>query len=323
MIESPLLHFLKEKMSMTEVYQPVVIRELLLKGGTCSKSELALALARYDQSVIEFYEKVLMRWPKQTLVKHGIVAYDRKTKTFTLSQPHAETAHADVEIAECENQIRKWQRTRSIDDRGPESYVSQRYKVLSQAKGKCQLCGIPAYIRPLDIDHIVPQSKADTNKRVFKDGQWIYVHSVENLQALCFKCNRNKRDTDNTDFRRVSYLTRDRAGQESPDWHSKTKALSNRELEVALREIVLESLEQDQEGRVPYTLQTLSDALEAIIELAEIKGSTDEALLQHVHAKRSTLGNLSARIHRIDLQNQASCKNFSIQEDSISPSHRA
>lgn len=302
MSESPLLHFLKEKMSMTEVYQPVVIRELLLKGGTCSKSELALALARYDQSVIEFYEKVLMRWPKQTLVKHGIVAYDRQTKTFTLSQPHAESTHADVEIAECENQIRKWQSARSIDDRAPESYVSQRYKVLSQAKGKCQLCGIPAYIRPLDIDHIVPQSKADANKRVFKDGQWIYVHSIENLQALCFKCNRNKRDTDNTDFRRISYMTRDSTGHESPDGQSttKTKALSNRDLEVALREIVLESLEQDQEGRVPYTLQTLSDALEAIIELAEIKGSTEETLLQHVRVKRSTLGNLCTRLNRID-----------------------
>jgi hypothetical protein len=85
MTTSPLLEFLQNKMTMTEVYQPVVIKELLVRGGKCSKNEIALALARYDQTVLEYYRKILMRWPKITLVKHGVITYNRIGELFEIS----------------------------------------------------------------------------------------------------------------------------------------------------------------------------------------------------------------------------------------------
>ena len=79
-----LIEFLSDKMSMTEVYQPAVIRALLENDGVCSKEKLAGRLAEYDASVQSYYEGILMRWPKTTLTKHGIVEYDSEYKRFIL-----------------------------------------------------------------------------------------------------------------------------------------------------------------------------------------------------------------------------------------------
>jgi ATP adenylyltransferase len=65
-----------------------------------------------------------------------------------------------------------------------------RYQVLTQAKGRCELCGIPAEQKALDVDHIVPRNKGGSD-------------DISNLQALCYSCNRMKRDSDDTDFRAV------------------------------------------------------------------------------------------------------------------------
>lgn len=41
---------------MQHVYQPVMIAEILRKGGTCSEKDLAEAILSFDQSQIEYYE---------------------------------------------------------------------------------------------------------------------------------------------------------------------------------------------------------------------------------------------------------------------------
>jgi hypothetical protein len=71
---NPLVDFLLHKMSMTDLYQPAVIRELLLHEGKRSKDRLAATLARYDCSILEYYKRVSMRWPKTTLIKHSVIA---------------------------------------------------------------------------------------------------------------------------------------------------------------------------------------------------------------------------------------------------------
>ncbi|MEO5338472.1 MAG: HIT domain-containing protein [Magnetospirillum sp. WYHS-4] len=51
--------------------------------------------------------------------------------------------------------------------------------------------------RALEVDHILPRNKGGTD-------------DVSNLQALCYRCNAEKRDRDDTDFAAVqaSYATR-------------------------------------------------------------------------------------------------------------------
>ncbi len=73
-----------------------------------------------------------------------------------------------------------------------------RYEVLKRAKFHCELCGISAKEKALEVDHIVPRSKGGED-------------DISNLQALCYSCNSMKRDRDDTDFREVreSYAVRE------------------------------------------------------------------------------------------------------------------
>jgi 5-methylcytosine-specific restriction endonuclease McrA len=62
-----------------------------------------------------------------------------------------------------------------------------RYETLKRAAFRCELCGISADERALDVDHIVPKSVGGTD-------------DAENLQALCWLCNTNKGSGDDATF---------------------------------------------------------------------------------------------------------------------------
>ena len=63
-----------------------------------------------------------------------------------------------------------------------------RYEVLKRAKFRCELCGISADDRALEVDHILSRNHGGQD-------------DLSNFQALCYSCNAMKRDRDNTDFR--------------------------------------------------------------------------------------------------------------------------
>lgn len=48
--------FIREKMRMSHVYQPIMLRVLLENGGTASTEDVAKALLSYDRSQVEYYE---------------------------------------------------------------------------------------------------------------------------------------------------------------------------------------------------------------------------------------------------------------------------
>jgi diadenosine tetraphosphate (Ap4A) HIT family hydrolase len=72
--------------------------------------------------------------------------------------------------------------------------------VLKRASRRCELCGISADIKAIEVDHIEPSVHGGSDE-------------IANLQALCYSCNASKRDRDNTDFRDISksYQTRETA----------------------------------------------------------------------------------------------------------------
>jgi hypothetical protein len=72
-----------------------------------------------------------------------------------------------------------------------------KVRVLTSAKGRCECCGAHEHQRALEVDHIVPRNQGGSD-------------DLSNLQALCFRCNAGKRDTDTTDFRglQASYAHR-------------------------------------------------------------------------------------------------------------------
>jgi 5-methylcytosine-specific restriction endonuclease McrA len=50
--------------------------------------------------------------------------------------------------------------------------------VMRRAGFRCELCGIPADERWLELDHILPRRHGGSD-------------DLSNLQALCYKCNAN------------------------------------------------------------------------------------------------------------------------------------
>lgn len=66
---------------------------------------------------------------------------------------------------------------------------SLRFDVLSRSRGMCVACGAKSTEASLHVDHIVPRSLGGRTE-------------MDNLQALCYRCNTEKRDRDETDFLR-------------------------------------------------------------------------------------------------------------------------
>lgn len=285
-----LVSFLTHTMSMTDIYQPAVILHLLTHGGNASKQDLARTLSGYDQSVQEYYEKVLMRWPKSTLMKHGVVSYDRKEKAFSLVFDLTDETAVKEAKSICEQKIAEWIQKKAERDPSGGVDASTRYRVLKAARGRCELCGISSKLSPIDIDHIVPRSHADKHGFVVKDDVSMPLDDERNLQALCFRCNRAKRDKDKTDFRLSQQkLVRDRipeiiqASGRTPVTHT----IEGRELVERLLEKLLEEHVELLEAK---SLDEIADMIEVLFALAKHLGHSEEAVLTRRKAKREICG---------------------------------
>jgi len=194
--------FLK-KMKMMHIYQPVMIKTLIQSNGKSTPQKIARAFLAKDQSQIDYYTEISKIMPGKVLRKHKIVDFQNGTFELDLSEISDEQKSelikiCDEKILEYENKvgIKKIWKHRARDSRVISGSI--RYKVLTRAKHRCELCGISGEEKALDIDHIVPINKGGPNV-------------IENMQALCYTCNSQKSDKDDTDFRlwQGLYETRD------------------------------------------------------------------------------------------------------------------
>ena len=78
-----LMTFLETQMRMSHIYQPVMIKHLLEKGGDSTDVEIAKEIAKYDQSQIEYYQKITNNMVGRVLRSHQIVG---KQKTYIASK---------------------------------------------------------------------------------------------------------------------------------------------------------------------------------------------------------------------------------------------
>ena len=187
-----LLDFIDNKMRMSHVYQPLLIKELVESGGVATVRQLAAAFLSQDEGQLQYYEKRIKEMPVRVLKNHGVISskgqlIELETKKLTFKQKVAIKMH-------CEQKIQDFLIKRGLNvfrltnqDPVPDSI---RYRVLKESGGRCALCGATKKETLLDIDHIKPRSKGGTN-------------NIENLQVLCAKCNRSKGNKDNTDFRNI------------------------------------------------------------------------------------------------------------------------
>src|SRR5215469_12787162 len=68
--------FIQKEMRMSHIYQPVMIRELLIGGGKASIGKIAGAFLARDESQLEYYEQITKNMPGKVLAKHGVVVCD-------------------------------------------------------------------------------------------------------------------------------------------------------------------------------------------------------------------------------------------------------
>jgi diadenosine tetraphosphate (Ap4A) HIT family hydrolase/5-methylcytosine-specific restriction endonuclease McrA len=184
---------------MSQVYQPVMLIELLKNNGSATVKKIAQSILDKDPTQIQYFSEIVKNMVGRVLTKsRGIT--EKHGDSYQLIGSSALTQDQRQElISLCEEKIAEFEAKRGASvwehrRRGHRPISgSIRYEVLSRAKFRCELCGIPADEKNLEVDHIFPKSLGG------KD-------DLTNYQALCYSCNANKRNTDDTDFRKFKNL---------------------------------------------------------------------------------------------------------------------
>lgn len=188
--------FIENKMRMSHIYQPLLIKTLVEAEGITTTRKLALEFLKMDESQIQYYERVVKTMPVKVLLNHNVIK--KNDNQVTLNTRKLNFNQRQKLISLCESKLNEFLESRGlklwdyrlIDNPVPDSL---RYKVLKKSKHRCELCGATKYDRPLDVDHIIPRSKGGKSEE-------------SNLQVLCSKCNRSKKNQDDTDFRNTEFV---------------------------------------------------------------------------------------------------------------------
>jgi len=190
-----LKHFINKEMSMSHIYQPLMLIELLKEmDGKATVKDIAQAILNKDPTQIEYFSQVVKNMVGKVLTKNHAIATKDKDIYSLIGSEDLTNKEAEELIELCEQKIAEFESKRGDTiwnhrRRGHRPISgSIRYEVLSRARGRCELCGITNEEKMLEVDHIFPKSLGG------KD-------DLSNYQALCYSCNAAKRNTDDTDFR--------------------------------------------------------------------------------------------------------------------------
>jgi ATP adenylyltransferase len=190
-----LKHFINKEMSMSHIYQPLMLIELLKEmDGKATVKDIAQAILNKDPTQIEYFSQVVKNMVGKVLTKNHAIATKDKDIYSLIGSEDLTNKEAEELIELCEQKIAEFESKRGDTiwnhrRRGHRPISgSIRYEVLSRARGRCELCGITNEQKMLEVDHIFPKSLGG------KD-------DLSNYQALCYSCNAAKRNTDDTDFR--------------------------------------------------------------------------------------------------------------------------
>jgi hypothetical protein len=189
-----LKRFISQEMRMSAVYQPVMLIELIRNKGRASVAQIAQSILNRDPSQIEYYSLIVKNMVGKVLTKNRSIT-EKNGEIYTLKDfENLSPSESQELIGLCEKAIIDFEIKRDGSHwdhrrrgRRPVSGTI-RYEVLKRAQFRCELCGISAEEKSLEVDHIEPKSKGGADE-------------LSNFQALCFTCNSQKNNRDQTDFR--------------------------------------------------------------------------------------------------------------------------
>jgi diadenosine tetraphosphate (Ap4A) HIT family hydrolase len=189
---------------MSQVYQPVMLMELLRGQGKASVRQIAQSILNKDPTQIDYFSEVVKNMVGKVLTKNRSIT-EKHGDQYTLTGADELTEdEVNALLALCEQKITEFEAKRgeAVWDHRRRGHRpisgSVRYEVLKRAAFRCELCGISADEKGIEVDHIHPKSLGG------KD-------DLSNYQALCFSCNAAKRNTDSTDFRALKTAYEHRA----------------------------------------------------------------------------------------------------------------
>jgi hypothetical protein len=65
--------FIQDRMRMSHIYQPVMLRTLIERDGKATIRQIAAAFLGRDQSQLEYYEEITRAMRGKVVAKHGWV----------------------------------------------------------------------------------------------------------------------------------------------------------------------------------------------------------------------------------------------------------
>src|SRR5262249_4426127 len=154
--------FIRKRMRMSHIYQPVMIKELLTRGGNARVQDIAAAFLARDASQLEYYEQITKNMPGKVLANHGVVKRIRDEDQLTVDPTSLTSEQKDELVRLCDEAISTYlqKRGEAVYDhrRAALGYLSGslHYEVLKRAGFRCELCGISADERAIEVDHILP-----------------------------------------------------------------------------------------------------------------------------------------------------------------------
>ena len=190
-------------MSMAHIYQPLMLIELIKGNGKASARNISKSFLSYDETQIDYYKKITTLMPFKYLSKH-LNEIKKSKNTYLFEDFDLDEKQKDELVKLCNDKLENYINKRGIKKifghRTLASGVisgSIRYKVLLRAKNRCESCGISNKEKALEVDHIIPRTKGGKDE-------------LSNFQALCFTCNSQKSNKDDTHFKKILESYNDR-----------------------------------------------------------------------------------------------------------------
>jgi hypothetical protein len=78
-----LVDFVKNRMMLSHIYQPLLIRSLVDTGGSATLRQLAHSFLAQDESQLLYYEKKIKNMPVPVLSRRGVVKRDGNLVSLT------------------------------------------------------------------------------------------------------------------------------------------------------------------------------------------------------------------------------------------------
>jgi diadenosine tetraphosphate (Ap4A) HIT family hydrolase/5-methylcytosine-specific restriction endonuclease McrA len=203
--------------------------ELIKSSGKTTGRKIAKSFLDYDETQIEYYQNITKQMPFKFLSKH-LKEIKRDKENYTFEGFDLTESQKQELIELCKEQLDKYINKRGIDNilqhrKKSSGYISGsiRYEVLKRAKTKCEWCGISNEERAIEVDHIIPRSKGGKDE-------------LYNFQALCYVCNTQKSNKDDTNVRKIKDSYNDRDKECIFCNISKNKIIKENELAVVIED---------------------------------------------------------------------------------------